>query len=202
MDGILFEKKSFNKLGLQVFAMEDPYMKISGINLRHYAVLALFEAALLVLFAGVAFGAGSSISVIPDVSLLVQIANFLIIIWLLNIVLYKPIRNILIQRKEKITSLEQNIDKLNGDSAEKDEAYLAGIKDARAKGLNEKDALMKEGAEEEKKIIEQINQKAHANLAEVRENITKEAQNVRESLNKEIDTFANAISEKILGRAV
>jgi F-type H+-transporting ATPase subunit b len=62
--------------------------------------------------------------------------------------------------------------------------------------------LVKEGAEEEKRIIEQINQKAQANLAEVRENITKEAQNVRESLDKEIDTFANAISEKILGRAV
>lgn len=177
-------------------------MKISGINLRHYAVLTLFEAALLVLFAGVAFGAGSSISVIPDVSLFVQIANFLIIIWVLNIILYKPIRNILIQRKEKITGLEQNIDKLNEDTAEKDEAYLAGIKDARARGLNEKEALLKEGAEEEKRIIEQINQKAQANLAEVRENITKEAQNVRESLNKEIDTFANAISEKILGRAV
>ena len=177
-------------------------MKNSGINLRHYAVLTLFEAALLVLFAGVAFGAGSSISVIPDVSLFVQIANFLIIIWVLNIILYRPIRKILIQRKEKITGLEQNIDKLNEDTAEKDEAYLAGIKDARARGLNEKEALMKEGAEEEKRIIEQINQKAQANLAEVRENITKEAQNVRESLNKEIDTFANAISEKILGRAV
>ena len=177
-------------------------MKNSGINLRHYAVITLFEAALLVLFAGVAFGAGSSISVIPDVSLLVQIANFLIIIWVLNILLYKPIRSILIQRKEKITGLEQNIDKLNEDTAEKDEAYMAGIKDARARGLNEKEALMKEGAEEEKRIIEQINQKAQANLAEVRENIKKEAQNVRESLNKEIDTFANAISEKILGRAV
>jgi F-type H+-transporting ATPase subunit b len=50
--------------------------------------------------------------------------------------------------------------------------------------------------------VEQINQKAQANLAEVRDKIEKDAQNVRASLNKEIDTFANAISEKILGRAV
>ncbi|MEJ2657770.1 MAG: ATP synthase F0 subunit B [Desulfobacterales bacterium] len=177
-------------------------MKISGLNLRHFAVLILLQAALFVLFAGIAFGSGASISVIPDVSLFVQIANFLIIIWLLNIILYKPIRNILIQRKEKITNMEQNIEKLNEDAAEKDEAYLSSIKDARARGLNEKDALLKEGAEEEKRIIEQINQKAQANLAEVREKIIKDAQNVRESLNKEINTFANAISEKILGRAV
>ena len=62
--------------------------------------------------------------------------------------------------------------------------------------------MLKEGAEEEKKIIDQINQKAQANLKEVREKIAKDAENVRVSLHKEIDTFANAISEKILGRAV
>jgi F-type H+-transporting ATPase subunit b len=182
--------------------MEGLYMKNSGLNLGRYAVLTLLEAVLFVSFAGIAFGAGSSISVIPDVSLFVQIANFIIIIWVLNIVLYKPIRNILIQRKETITDLEQNIEKLNADTAEKDEAYLSGIKDARVRGLNEKDTLLKEGTEEEKRIIDQINQKAQANLAEVREKITKDVHNVRESLSKEIDTFANAISEKILGRAV
>ena len=175
-------------------------MKISGLNLKNYIVFILFLSLYLVSFAGVAFGA--SISVIPDVSLFVQIANFLIIIWVLNIILYRPIRRILIERKKKITSLEQNVEKLNEDAAEKDEAFLAGIKDARARGLNEKEVLLKEGAEEEKKIIEQINQKAQANLAEVREKVAKDAQNVRASLHKEIDTFANAISEKILGRAV
>ncbi|MBW2604127.1 MAG: ATP synthase F0 subunit B [Deltaproteobacteria bacterium] len=138
----------------------------------------------------------------PDVSLFVQIANFLIIIWVLNIILYRPIRKILIDRKEKIASIEQNIDKLNEDAAGKDEAFLSGIKDARVRGLNEKEVLLKEGAEEEKKIIEQINQKAQANLAAVREKIAKDAQNVRASLHREIDTFANDISQKILGRAV
>jgi len=175
-------------------------MKISGLNLKNHIVFILFLSLSLVPFSGVAFGA--SISVMPDISLFVQIANFLIIIWVLNIILYRPIRKILIERKEKITSLEQNVEKLNEDAAGKDEAFLSGIKDARAKGLKEKEVLLMEGAEEEKKIVEQINQKAQANLAEVREKIAKDAQDVRTSLNKEIDTFANAISEKILGRAV
>ena len=175
-------------------------MKISGLNLKNYINFALFLSLFFVSFSGVAFGA--SISVIPDISLIVQIANFLIIIWVLNIILYRPIRKILIERKEKITSLEQNVEKLNEDAAGKDEAFLVGIKDARTRGLKEKEVLLKEGTEEEKKIIEQINQKAQANLAEVRDKIATDAQNVRASLNKEIDTFANAISEKILGRAV
>jgi len=175
-------------------------MKISGLNLKYYVVFILFLALSLVSFAGTVFGA--AISVIPDLSLFVQIANFLIIIWVLNIILYRPIRNILTKRKEKITSLEQNIEKLDENAAEKDEAFLSGVKDARTRGLSEKEILLKQGAEEEKKIIEQINKKAQANLAEVREKISKDVENVRASLYKEIDTFANAISEKILGRAV
>ncbi len=84
-------------------------MKISGLNLKTPIVSTLFAAVSLFSFKGVAIGSGG-VTVIPDGSLFVQIANFLIIIWALNVILYKPIRKILIQRKEKIVSLEQNIE--------------------------------------------------------------------------------------------
>ena len=112
------------------------------------------------------------------------------------------IRNILIQRKEKIAGLDQNIETINRDAKEKDDAFASGIKEARSKGFKEKEALLQEGADEEREIIEKINQKAQADLAEMREKIAKDAEDVRTSLQKEIDAFANAIGEKILGRAV
>ena len=136
-----------------------------------------------------------------DGSLFIQIINFLFLIWALNVVLYKPIRNILIQRKEKITGLEQNIDASNIDIKEKDDAFISGLKEARAKGMGEKDALIQVAADEEKMIIEKINQKAQADLAEVREKVAKDAEGVRVSLQEELDDIAIAISHKILGRA-
>ena len=175
-------------------------MKISGSSRKGYIGLLFITASLS--YAGVAFGSGGGITVIPDWTLWVQMANFLIIVWALNIILYKPIRNILIQRKEKITNLEQNTEMLNKEANEKDNAFDSGIKDARAKGLNAKNVLLKEAADEEKEIIEKINQKAQENLAEVREKIAKDVESVRASLQKEIDEFAGAIGEKILGRAV
>ncbi|MDL2122529.1 MAG: ATP synthase F0 subunit B [Deltaproteobacteria bacterium] len=136
-----------------------------------------------------------------DYSLGIQIINFLFLIWALNVVLYKPIRNILIQRKEKITGLEQNIDTCNSDVKKKDDAFTSGLKEARAKGMGEKDALIQTAADEEKMIIEKINQKAQADLAEVREKVAKDAESVRVSLQEELDDIAIAISHKILGRA-
>jgi len=174
-------------------------MKIVGLNRKGWIIFYFILASLL--FAGVAFGAGG-ITVIPDWTLFVQIANFLLIVWVLNIVLFRPIRNILIQRKEKITSLEQNVETSDNEAKGKNEAFDLGIRDARAKGLSEKNALLNEAADEEREIVDKINQKAQADLAVVREKIAKDVEVVRASLQKEIDTFANAIGEKILGRAV
>jgi F-type H+-transporting ATPase subunit b len=174
-------------------------MKIVGLNRKGWIIFYFILASLL--FAGVAFGAGG-ITVIPDWTLFVQIANFLLIVLVLNIVLFKPIRNILIQRKEKIANLEQNVEASDKEAKGKSEAFDSGIRDARAKGLSEKNALLNEAADEEREIVDKINQKAQADLAEVREKIAKDAEAVRASLQKEIDTFASAIGEKILGRAV
>ena len=137
-----------------------------------------------------------------DGSLFVQIANFLVLIWLLNIILYKPIRNVLIKRNEKVKGLEQNIDMFKRDAQEREDTFANGIKAARVKGLKEKEALLSTASEEEKSIIAEINQKAQTNLAEVRAKITKDTEAVRKSLQQEIDEFASAIGKKILGRTV
>lgn len=137
-----------------------------------------------------------------DGSLFIQIVNFLFLIWIMNVVLYKPIRNVLIRRKEKMGGLEQNIVSAVNDAKEKEEAFASGIKEARSRGMKKKDALIQEATQEEKKIVEEINQKAQANMMEIREKISKEATGVQASLQKEIDLFAQAIGEKILGRAI
>jgi F-type H+-transporting ATPase subunit b len=137
-----------------------------------------------------------------DGSLFIQIVNFLFLIWIMNVVLYKPIRNVLIRRKEKMGGLEQNIVSAVNDAREKEESFANGIKEARSRGMKKKEALIQEATQEEKRIVEEINKKAQANMMEIREKISKEAEGVQASLQKEIDSFAQAIGEKILGRAI
>lgn len=135
-------------------------------------------------------------------SIIFQIVNFLVLIWLLNMVLYKPIRRILAERREKIGDLEQNIEKAADEVASKESFYAEGVKEARLEAVKEKDALVQEATEEEKQIIQQINEKAAANLAEIRERVSSETETAREALLKQVDGFASDIGQKILGRAV
>lgn len=137
-----------------------------------------------------------------DVSMVIQIVNFLFLVWILNIVLYRPIRNVLIKRNDKIGGLEQDIETFSRDALEKDDAFADGIKAARASGLKQKEELVSAASEEERKIIESINQKAQADLAEVRKKVAKETEEVKGALQKEVGAFADAICEKILGRTI
>jgi F-type H+-transporting ATPase subunit b len=178
-------------------------MKYSGIARncsRSVVKTTLAGAAFLFAGAHTAFAAG--IQVIPDSSVIIQVGNFIFLIWVLNIILYKPIRKIVAERKNKVEGLAGRIDGLNKNALEKDQAYSDGIKDARSKGLAEKDAIVQVAAEEEKKVIEEITAKAQADLIAIRKKIVTDTETVRISLQKEVDSFAAQIGQKILGRAV
>ena len=147
-------------------------------------------------------GGGGGVTVMPDWTVFIQIANFLLILWILNRILYRPIRNILLQRKEKMDGLELSIQTFNEDAEEKDQAFAAGIKEARAKGLGEKEVLLQAAADEEKKIVTKVNEKAQAELADIRQKIAQEAQTAKAALQTKVDEFADDICQKILGRTV
>ena len=181
-------------------------MRIFGLYRKCSTVL-LMTLVIVLLAASLALGVseesgGGGITVIPDESVIIQIANFLLIIWILNLILYRPIRNILRQRKEKIEGLELRIETYNENAKEKDDAFASGIKEARTKGLKEKEILLQAAVEEEKQIIENVNAKAQAELAEIRNKIAKEADTARASLQEKVDEFADEICQKILGRTV
>jgi F-type H+-transporting ATPase subunit b len=135
-----------------------------------------------------------------DGSIVLQIVNFLLLIWILNMVLYKPIRKILRERKEKMNGLQTDIDGSVQKVKSKEDAYAEGVRQARAAGQKEKETLMQAAAEEEKAIIGKINASAQAELIAVKEQISQEISTVKSALEDEIDAFADAIGQKILGR--
>ncbi len=141
-------------------------------------------------------------TVIPDWTMFVQMGNFILLIFVLNAILYKPIRQILIERKKKIQGYKEGIETLQQDASESEKSFQAKVSEARQQGVREKEALKQAGQDEEKQITDEINRKAQAELEAVRAQITKDAEDARRGLEKEIGVFSGTIVEKILGRAV
>lgn len=141
------------------------------------------------------------IKVIPDISTIYQMVNFLVLLFVLNLVLYKPIRKVLLDREAKIKGMQKEAKKAAGDLVAGEEAYKDGLKIARTKGLEEKGTFIDEASKEEKEILDKINKKAQANLAQIKEQVAQETEQARKSLEGEVEAYAKAIGEKILGRA-
>jgi len=145
---------------------------------------------------------GGGVTVVPDWSVSIQIVNFLFLIFALNLLLFRPIRKIIAERNQKTRGMELAISNAAASAAEKDQAFAKSIKDARAQGLKEKEALVNQAQEEERQLIENINVKAQADIEDIRRKIAADAEHVRQSLQQDVGTFANEIARKILGRSV
>lgn len=135
-------------------------------------------------------------------TLIIQIINFVFLIWALNLVLYRPIRRIINERNEKVEGLESGIESYEQGAVEKDKELNEGIRKAREKGAAQKEAMENEARELEKQKVAEINEKARQELAQVREQVGRDMEAARQSLESEVEQFAVEISKKILGRAL
>jgi len=145
---------------------------------------------------------GGGVTVVPDWSVSIQIVNFLFLIFALNLLLFRPIRRVLKERRDKIRGVEAAIENAGRTVQEKNAAFDKAIRDARAKGLKEKEALVKQAEEEERRQIESINSKAVAEMEDIRRKIGADAERARQDLQPQVGAFAQEITQKILGRAV
>lgn len=142
------------------------------------------------------------LTVVPDWTVGIQLANYIFLIIALNFLLYRPIRKILQERRQKVKGYEAAIEGSGRSLQEKEDAFAKAVKDARAQGLKQKEGLVGQAEEEERRMIESINAKAQSELSEIRAKIAGDAESARRSLQGQIEGFANDIVKKILGRTV
>jgi F-type H+-transporting ATPase subunit b len=137
-----------------------------------------------------------------DYTLIIQIANFLFLLFILNILLYKPIRQILSQRKEEMDSFVGMIGEFEDKSAQSSKALEENKAEATKDGLKEKEALKGEGSDQEKSLLKAATSEASEKLDQARDEIAASMVSARQTLEKELGRFSRELAQKILGRSV
>jgi F-type H+-transporting ATPase subunit b len=139
---------------------------------------------------------------IDYISLSIQIANFLLLIFLLNIIVYRPIRNILSKRKEDMSSTEDLTQTLAQKTAQSSQSLEAHITDTRKQGNKERDALKSEGNQEEERMLKDTYSKVQDKIDKARRELEVARLTARDSLQSEVKGFSVNLVEKILGRGI
>jgi F-type H+-transporting ATPase subunit b len=137
-----------------------------------------------------------------DITLLLQIVNMVVLMFLLNGVLYKPIRRVLKERSARMRGMEEDIAKFERNARLRQEEVDAKMAKASGKAKAALDSARAEaqqaGEQRLAAIKAEADQAKEAKLAELKAEIG----GARSTLQENLQGFANAMAGKILGRSL
>lgn len=135
-----------------------------------------------------------------NVTFFIQMANVLILLFLMNLFLYRPIRRIVAQRNQFIAEQRQGIEEAEGESLAALDKFSAGIQDARKQGREKIQEIKTAAYDEEKELLlaatEQTGKLVHATRMTIQSDISQ----AREQLIMQVNAFSVDLAQKILGR--
>lgn len=137
-----------------------------------------------------------------DYSLLLQIINFVSLIFILNFLLYKPILAVTDKRKRRLEESEEEINRINRSVADKMAAYEEKVRSTRIEALERNKERIKEGSDQAKIIVAEVNREISLITEEFQGKIQKEVQVAREFLTNQSRSLSVEIAERMLGRRI
>lgn len=138
----------------------------------------------------------------PDYTVFIQVANFLFLLLILNIILYRPIRKILDQRKKEMNSFQTMIEDFQDKSAQYENDLEENRTEARKEGYKEKEDLKNACLREEKDLLQEATSLADEKMGQAKEEIERKRKDARRSLENEVEVFSHELAEKVLGRSL
>jgi F-type H+-transporting ATPase subunit b len=140
------------------------------------------------------------VSVALDISLFIQIFNFLVLMLVLNLFLYKPLRKILQERESLFESFRQMSDsakkQLDGGEAEKDRRKSELL----LEGLQTMNDLKAAGQLREQEILANAQSESARRLEDSRSRLAQETDQTRLTLQQEARKLASDMAGQLLGR--
>lgn len=137
-----------------------------------------------------------------DLAFVFQLVNFLVLVLLLNVFLYKPIRKQLADRVDLISGAKAKSAAVDKEVQDKLAAYEARMREIRAGAADERGVLKKEAQQQEAAILEKARTEASQSLASIKAKVAQEAQDARRLLKESAETLSSEICEKVLGRSL
>lgn len=137
-----------------------------------------------------------------DYSLGIQIINFVLLIFILNRLLYRPLLGMIDKRKQKLTDSETEIRRLRDTVEQQMAAYEAKLGQAKAAAVEEKNEMIRRGAEEAKAITDAVRAEIPEAMDQFRVRMGKEIEAAKRILTGQSERLSIEIAEKVLGRSL
>lgn len=136
-----------------------------------------------------------------DWTFFAQLVNFLIILTVLNLILFRPIRGIIKKRAEVMSEKLGSIEAFTAQAESKLENYKASLSGARVEAQQLRVTLKAEGTEAEAAVLSKAGAEAAEKVAAARKEIDGQKQAALKALRNEVAGYAKNVAEKVLSKA-
>ncbi len=136
-----------------------------------------------------------------DYTFFVQLVNFLVILTVLNLILYRPIRGIIKKRAEVMDEKLRGIEGFAADADAKLRSYKEALSGSRAAAQGVRMSLKEEGLASETAALSRAAAEAAEKLAAARKEIETQKQSALKSLRADVAGYAKDVAHKVLSRA-
>lgn len=137
-----------------------------------------------------------------DITLFIQVVNMIVLMFLLNGVLYKPVKKIIKERSEKLRGMQDEISTFETNAQRRQAEVDAKMAKAsgRAKAALDTARAEAQAAGDEK--LSAIKAEAESSKDEKLAELKNQIDAAQSSLQSNLDGFANEMAGKILGRSL
>lgn len=149
-----------------------------------------------------ALALAETIQLVPDGTIFLHIAIILVMVFLLNRVLFRPVGQVLAERESHTHGRTNEAHETVRRAEESMSRYERALREARAEGYQVLERQQAEAAEERRRRLSQVREEVESAVAEQRRVITEQSEAARQSLEAEARRAAAIISAQVLGRPV
>ena len=146
--------------------------------------------------------AEDSIQLVPDGTMLLHVIIILIMVWLLNATLYKPINQILAAREKRTKGRLSEAQEIMVSVSEKTSDYEKSLRQARAEAYAYSEAQRAEAMKERQQRLNEMRAELSESVAREKQSIEQQAGSARATLGSESRQIAAEIGSRILNRPI
>lgn len=135
-------------------------------------------------------------------TILIQFVTFVLLMIILNVLLYRPLRQVLQKRRDAVERDHFDANHVGREVERGISRYKELVEETRKKGKEEKEKLRQEGMAAQHKLVEETEEIVRQKKEDIRAQIERNVQDVKNEMGQYAQDLAKEITEKILGRAV
>lgn len=135
-----------------------------------------------------------------NLTIVIQVIQFLILIYILNRVLFKPISQVLAERQQKITTWEEKTRDLKETARLSLEKYEYQLTEERVQTREKQEQLTKELKQKEEENLRAASEEAAQIVASTQQALEEERERLRSELRHQATELSQILAEKVLGR--